>query len=110
MSTASAMSEFSVALNGDEMGLDEAVDGIFKDIQDHINECHVAIRNMCQLVERDDEYDEIYAFYSDMSTHIKEGNAVFKELIGVMKQVIGKPPKGWIPPEKRTLGAIPEEE
>lgn len=97
----SGMSEMTINYGDEEVPLDEAVDGIFKDLQLHINEVHVQIRNMCQLVERDDEYDEIYAFYSEMVDHIKDGSIIFKDLVKVMKQVIGKPPKGWIDPKKR---------
>lgn len=108
-SMCSGMSDMSINYNDEEMSLEDAVTDIFGQIQDHINQCHVEIRNMCQLVERDDEYEEIYTFYAGMVEHIDEGSKVFRELKKVMKQVIGKPPAGWIAPEKRTLGAIPEE-
>lgn len=108
-SICSTMSEMSVQYDGNEVDLETAVDDIFKQLGDHINQCHVEIRNMCSLVERGDDYENIYEYYMEMKTHIQEGSLVFKDLVKVMKQVIGKPPKGWIAPEKRTLGSVPEE-
>jgi hypothetical protein len=45
------MSSVTVSAFGDEMPLEEAVDAIFKDIQDHINELHVQIRLLTMTEE-----------------------------------------------------------
>ena len=47
-STCSAMSDVSVSYNDEEMNLDDAIDHIFKELQTHINQTHVEIREIAQ--------------------------------------------------------------
>ena len=105
-SNASGMSEVSVSMNGTEMLLEEAVDQIFKELQEHINHIHCQLRQLCQCEDRNDTYDEAKEFLDEIVDHIKEGNKVMKELIPVCKQLMPKKPKGWKDPNK--LGAVQE--
>jgi hypothetical protein len=93
---ASNMSERSVSVFGEEMPLDEAIDQIFKDIQGHINDMHMSIRELCQSEDRNDTYEEALDFFDAVASHVKEGNVVFKELVKVCKQLLPPKPKGYV--------------
>lgn len=92
-SICSAMSEVSINYNGEEMELDDAVDHIFKELQTHINQTHCEIREICQWELRGEDYDEVKVYFDSMVAHIKEGSSLFKDLIGVIKQIMPKPVK-----------------
>ena len=92
-SICSAMSDVSISYNGEEMELDEAIDHIFKELQTHINQTHCNIREITQWDLRGEDYDEVKVYFDDMVSHIKEGSALFKDLIGVIKQIMPKPVK-----------------
>ena len=98
-SVASCMSHVTVSCLGEEMGLTEAVDGIFKDIQEHMNELHSQIRQLTMTEDRNETYEEAFEYYFHICDHIKEGSDLFKELRQVMKQILPpRPkhlPKGW---------------
>lgn len=105
-STASGM---TVSCFGeDDVPLEEAIDGIFKQIQDHINQMHCEIRNLVQSDDRGEDYDECYAYWAAIKEHVDEGCKVFKELTKVARQILPPKPKGWIEPSKRNLPSIPE--
>lgn len=106
-SICSTMTDRSVSCFGEEMLLEDAIDHIFKEIQDHINQIHCELRNLCQSEERADTYSEAKEYLDDITLHIKEGTKVMKELIPVCKQLLPPKPKGWVDPKK--LGALVEE-
>ena len=92
-SICSNMSSVTVSAFGDEMPLEEAVDAIFKDIQDHINELHVQIRLLTMTEDHGESYEDAFEYYYHVVEHIREGNALFKELPKVMKQILPPRPK-----------------
>ena len=92
-SICSNMTEITVSAFGEEMELTEAVDKIFTEVQDHINELHVQVRQLSMCEDRNDSYEEAYAYYHEVVEHVKEGNNVFKELTKVMKQLLPPRPK-----------------
>ncbi len=92
-SICSAMSDVSISYNDQEMELDDAIDLIFKELQTHINQTHVCIREITQWDLRGEDYDEVKVYFDEMVTHIKEGSALFKDLIGVIRQIMPKPKK-----------------
>ena len=104
----SCYSEVSVSVNGEECLLEEAVDDIFKQIQDHINLMHEQLRQLCMCEDRGEDYTESLAYYTELVSHIKDGCIVFKQIIPIAKQLLPKKPKGWVDPNK-ALGAIPEQ-
>lgn len=87
-SLCSNMSDMSISYGGEEMDLDDAIDHIFKELQNHINETHVQIREMCQWDLRGEDYDDVMVYFKEMELHIREGCSLFKDLISVMRQVI----------------------
>lgn len=94
-SICSNMSNMSINYLDTEMELEDAVDYIFKELQEHINQTHVNIRDICQWDLKDQDYDEVYPHFEQMTNHIKEGSALFKDLIKVIKQIL--PPKPKVP-------------
>jgi hypothetical protein len=92
-SICSAMSDVSISYNGEEMELDDAIDHIFKELQTHINQTHCTIREITQWDLRNESYDEVKVYFDEMVTHIKEGSALFKDLIGCIKQILPPKPK-----------------
>jgi hypothetical protein len=66
------MSEISVSMWGEEMDLEVAVDKIFKQIQEHLNELHGQIRQLCMSEDRGDDYDEALEYYNAITVHTKE--------------------------------------
>lgn len=97
-SVTSQMSDFSVSVNGSEMPLDEAVDNIFKQIYEAINQIHADLRQMCQ--DRGDTYDEAMIYHNQITEHVKEGCDMFKSIIKVSKQLLPPKEKGWKDPKK----------
>lgn len=100
-SLCSNMSNMSVTYDGEDVDLDECVDNIFKELQHHINEIHVQIREMCQFDLRGETYEETRVYYDSMAEHVKEGSLLFKDLLSVMKQIGPKKPK--VPKVPRTI-------
>jgi hypothetical protein len=92
-SICSAMSDVSISYNGEEMDLDDAIDHIFKELQVHINQTHVEIREICQWNLRGEDYEETKVYFDNMVTHITEGCALFKDLTKVIKQIMPPKPK-----------------
>ena len=95
-SICSNMTQMTVSAFGEEMPIEQALDNVFKEIQEHINELHVSIRNLCMTQDRGESYIYAYQYYHDITTHITEGAGLFKELKSVMKQILPKRPKGLI--------------
>jgi hypothetical protein len=104
-SNCSNQSNVSVSIWGEEMDLEVAVDKIFKQIQEHLNELHCQIRQLCQSEDRNDDYDEALEHYEAITLHTKEGVAVMKDLPKVMKQILPPKPKNWV---SKKLCAITE--
>ena len=99
-SICSAMSDASISYNGEEMNLDDAIDHIFRELQVHINQTHVEIREICQWDLRGEDYEETKVYFDNMVTHITEGCALFKDLTKVIKQIM--------PPKPKPLKAVKE--
>jgi hypothetical protein len=54
---------------------------------------HVQIREMCQWDLRGESYEEVKVYFDAMAAHIKDGNALFKDLLKVLKQILPPRPK-----------------
>lgn len=105
-SLASGLSEVSVSYNGEDMMLEDAIDHIFKELQQCINEIHVQLRQLCMSEDRGDTYDEAKEYLDQITDFVKDGTKVLKDLIPVCKQLLPPKPKGWVDPKK--LNSIKE--
>jgi hypothetical protein len=90
-----------VSFRGEEMDTSEALDMLFKDIQENLNNCHCCIRQLAQCEDRNDTFLEAAEFDFQIQDFVDELAGLFKELKGVSKDVLGKPP-----PEYKNLYAI----
>lgn len=88
--TSSQMSTSSstVSFRGDDMaGLEASLDEVFMELQNHLNNTHSAIRQVCMNEQQDAEYTVVCDLCFEIDTNIDEMNGLFKELKGVLKQV-----------------------
>ena len=100
-SVCSEMSEVGVMYGDDDnVPLDVVVDMIFKQIQEHINEIHVQLRNLVMAEDRNEDYLECLIYHENLSDHVKQGCDVFKSVIKVSKQLLPTKPKGFKDPRK----------
>lgn len=87
MSTASSI----VSFRDEEIEFDEAIDELFKEIQQNFNNIHATIRNLAMSEDRCDTYQEKLDIHFSIIDYIETVNESFDELNGVSKQVVGKP-------------------
>ena len=105
----SVMSEISVSYGEDDVPLEDAVDDVFKQIQEHINMIHIQLRQLCMADDRNEDFLECLKYHESLSEHVNEGSALFKSVIKISKQLLPKKPKGWVDPRKAQGSAeIPE--
>ena len=88
MSTASSIVSFR---GDDEVDFDDAVDELFKEIQQNFNSIHSTIRHLAQAEDRNDTFQERCDTHFRIIDYVETVNESFKELDGVSKQVVGKP-------------------
>jgi len=86
------MSNLSVSFRGDnDASLEQALDTVFKELQDHLNETHVLSRQLAMLADQDADFNVSV----DLSVEIQERcdgmEGLFKELKSVVVEVRGKP-------------------
>ena len=104
MSEFSTCSSVSVSVFGDEIPLEQAIDQVFKKLQDSLNYTHSSMRELNMEAERGSDFKEISSVGFDIQKYIQDCSELFTELKDVVKQVIGKPQteedKLWFQQEK----------
>jgi hypothetical protein len=96
-SICSEASNVSVSYKGDDdMPLNDAVDMIFKDIQTHINDIHVNLRQLVMADDRNEDYDECLEYHEALTEHVRDACMVFKDVIKVSRQLLPKKPKNYV--------------
>ena len=109
-SICSQMSEVSISYNGtDDVPLDQAVDEIFGEIQRHVNQIHIELRNLVMADDRGDDYLECLEYHEKLSEHVIGGCDMFKSVIKVSKQLLPKKPAGWVDPRKAVGATIDDD-
>lgn len=58
MSVSSVGSQASVGFHGRAVGMDEALDNVMRDLQNHINHVQLALRQVACIAEQDADYKE----------------------------------------------------
>ena len=91
----------SVSFRGEEIDVSDALDMLFKDLQENLNHCHCSVRQLAQSEERADTFLEAAQFDFEIQDYVEGLTVLFKELKQVSKDVLGKPP-----PEYKNLYAI----
>ena len=91
MSVCSQMSEMSVSMHGDEVNLVEAIDTVFRDLQQHLNSSQCNLRNLAQCGERNDEFEVSHKYCCSIDDDLSEMLLLFKDLKSIVKQIKLKP-------------------
>ena len=96
MSVSSARSSMSVSYCGSEVALEEALDDVFQQLQQHLNNSHCAVRSMSMLeeqsIDEDSDFKDCVKYDDVIQDDIDGMIALFKDLKSISKQVLGKPP------------------
>lgn len=82
----------SVSFRGEEMDVDTALDTLFRELQDNLNHCHCAVRNLAQSEERAETYIEAAGYHFEIEDYVDTLLGLFTELKSVSKEVLGRPP------------------
>lgn len=93
----------SISFRGEEVDVSEALDELFKDIQEQLNYCHCAVRQLAQCDERADTFMEAAAYDFEIQDFVTTLVDLFKELKTVSKDVLGKPPTEYKDEYKATI-------
>jgi hypothetical protein len=90
MSISSAMSGMSVSMHGEEVSLDQAIEGTFKQLQTHLNNTQ---NNICGLATADDRGDFRYSYelQCKINFSLAEMLILFRDLKSIVKQIKLKP-------------------
>jgi hypothetical protein len=101
MPSSIASTSSSVSFRGEEIDVSDALDMLFKDLQENLNHCHCSVRQLAQCEERADTFMEAAQFDFEIQDYVEGLTGLFKELKQVSKDVLGKPP-----PEYKSLYSI----
>ena len=82
----------SVSFRGEEMDVSDALDLLFRELQENLNHCHCSVRQLAQCEERADTFMESAEFDFQIQDYVDGLTVLFKELKQVSKDVLGKPP------------------
>lgn len=82
----------SISFRGEEVDVSEALDVLFRDIQEQLNHCHCAVRQLAQCEERADTFMEAAEYDFEIQDFVTSLVDLFKELKTVSKDVLGKVP------------------
>ena len=92
-SIASNASSQSVSVFGQEMELEQAIDQVFREIQQFVNYIQSDIRSLSVVPEQDNDYMRALEIYTEIEDHISGLNRLFAESLSVSRQVLGPVPK-----------------
>ena len=87
------MSDLSVSYYGEEVDLEQALDDIFKRIQEFHNSTHCSVRELAMMPEQDDDFLQAYELNCVIDDRIGGIVDLMRELKSICKQVLGPVPK-----------------
>ena len=76
----------------DDVDVNDALDVLFKELQENLNYCHTEIRNLAQCEERDEDFLEAVKIDFEIQDYSDNIVSILKELKVVSKSVLGKCP------------------
>ena len=91
-STCSSMVSFR---GEDEIDVNDALDVLFREMQENLNSCHCSVRQLAMSEERADTYMEAAEHHFAIQDYVDVLVDLFKELKSVSKQVLGPCPKDY---------------
>ena len=92
MSSVGSTSSYVSFRGEDGVDLNDALDMLYKDIQQNLNLSQCSVRNMARLRE-DDEFKDCVPIHFAVLDYVDILNELFNELKKVSSDVLGKPPK-----------------
>ena len=94
-SIGSNFSDLSVSVFGaEDVPIEEALDQVFKSLQESLNNCHCEVRSQTMDLERENEdFKVAYQHQVQIENYIDGFSSLFKELKSVSKQIMPKPTK-----------------
>lgn len=90
MSVSSTMSSVSVSFRESEVGVEQALDVVFKELQTHLNSAHCNTRQLACLSEQDGDWNTSVDLSLDIIDGCSAMGDLFKELKSVVQQVRGR--------------------
>lgn len=92
MSVCSTSSTIISFRGDDDVDVNDALDVLFKELQENLNYCHTEIRNLAQCEERDEDFLEAVKIDFEIQDYSDNIVSILKELKVVSKSVLGKCP------------------
>ena len=94
MSSIASTSSSMVSFRGeDEVPIDEALDMLYREIQDNLNHSQCSVRELAMSEERADTFIEAVSHYHAITDYVDTLMDLFSELKDVAKQCLGACPK-----------------
>jgi hypothetical protein len=81
-----------VSFRGEEIDVNDALDTLFKDLQQKLNYCHSTVRTLVMSEDRDESYIETAAHVWEIEDYTDVLDELFGELRTVAKEILGKCP------------------
>ena len=81
-----------VSFRGEEIDVNDALDTLFKDLQQKLNYCHSTVRTLVLSEDRDESYIETAAHVWEIEDYTDVLDELFGELRTVAKEILGKCP------------------
>ena len=83
----------SINFRGEEVEVDVAIDSLFQEIQQNLNNCQCSLRELSMSEERADTFLEAVGHHFEIDDYVDTLLSLFSELKGVSKQCLGTCPK-----------------
>ena len=91
MSVSSVTSTVSVGFHGRSVGIEEALDEVVRDLQNHLNHVQLALRQVASVAEQDLDYEEELKLSWSIDEDLLQMGFLFDDLRGMCLDLITVP-------------------
>ncbi len=91
MSVSSVTSNASVGFHGRSVGMEEALDEVIRDLQNHLNHVQLALRQVASVAEQDLDYEEELKLSWSIDEDLMQMNFLFDDLRAMCLDLITVP-------------------
>ena len=91
MSVSSVTSNASVGFHGRSVGMEEALDEVIRDLQNHLNHVQLALRQVASVAEQDLDYEEELKLSWGIDEDLMRMNFLFDDLRAMCLDLITVP-------------------
>ena len=85
-----------VSFRGEQIDINDALDTLFRDLQQKLNYCHSTVRTLVMSEDREESYIEMATHVWEIEDYTDILDELFGELRTVSKEILGK-----CPPEEK---------